>query len=135
MTIDDAIRGLYRAMCFDAGGAPDWKLLSEVLAPDARLVRVNDAGVFAFDPRMFRRDLESMMAAGSLPSFWETELSRDVREFTDIAHVLSVYEARTSRDAGVLFRAVKSIQLFRSAGRWWISALLWRRDARELRPE
>ena len=125
MTIDDAIRGLYRAMCFEAGGAPDWSLLNDVLAPDARLVRVNDDGVFAFDPRTFRRDIEAM----SLPSFWEGELSRDVREFTDIAHVLSIYEARQSRDAAVLFRAVKSIQLFRSGGRWWISALLWRRAA------
>lgn len=130
MTIDDAIRGLYGAMCFDAGGAPDWQLLSEVLAPDARLVRVNDDGVFAFDPRTFRRDIEAMMLSGALPSFWEGELSREVRELTDIAHALSIYEARSSRHADVLFRAVKSIQLFRSVGRWWISALLWRRDAR-----
>lgn len=134
MTIDDAISGLYRAMCFEAGGAPDWKLLSEVLAPGARLVRVNDEGVFAFDPGTFRRDIEAMMASGALPSFWEGELSREVREFTDIAHALSIYEARSSRGADVLFRAVKSIQLFRSGGRWRISALLWRRDAREVRP-
>jgi len=129
MTIDDAIRGLYGAMCFDAGGAPDWALLNDVLAPDARLVRVNDDGVFAFDPRTFRQNIEAMMAAGALPSFWEGEVSRDVREFIDIAHVLSIYEARTSRDADVLFRAVKSIQLFRSGGRWWVSALLWRRES------
>ncbi len=62
MTIDDAIRGLYGAMCFEAGGAPDWNLLSEVLAPDARLVRVNDDGVFAFDPDTFRDSHASSFA-------------------------------------------------------------------------
>ena len=66
-----------------------------------------------------------MMTAGMLPA----ELSREQREFADVAHVLSVYEARTSPEAPPLFRAVKSIQLYRQAGRWWISALLWRRDA------
>ena len=57
MTIDDAITGLYRAMCFEPGGTPDWDLFARVLAPDARLVRVNDDGVFAFDHASFRRDI------------------------------------------------------------------------------
>ncbi|HEX8169960.1 MAG TPA: hypothetical protein VF824_05400 [Thermoanaerobaculia bacterium] len=127
MTLDEAISGLYRALCFDAGDTPDWRLLDEVLAPNARLVRVNEEGVFEFDPRTFRRDLEEKMARGELASFYESEVSRQVQEFNDIAHVLSIYEARVSRDAEVLFRAVKSMQLFQRDGRWSISALLWRR--------
>jgi hypothetical protein len=127
LTLDEAISGLYRALCFDAGDTPDWRLLDEVLAPNARLVRVNEEGVFEFDPRTFRRDLEEKMARGELASFYESEVSRQVQEFNDIAHVLSIYEARVSRDAEVLFRAVKSMQLFQRDGRWSISALLWRR--------
>ncbi|HUR80183.1 MAG TPA: hypothetical protein VM733_05430 [Thermoanaerobaculia bacterium] len=98
-----------------------------MLAPGARLVRVNDDGVFEFDPITFRQDIEKMIASGALPSFWEGELSREAQTFGDVAHVLSIYEGRSSRDAAPLFRAVKSIQLFRREGRWWISALLWRR--------
>lgn len=123
------IRALYRAMCFEAGGQPDWPLLEEVLAPKARLVRVTDAGVFELDPRTFRQDIEAMMAAGALPSFWEAEVSRELQQFGDLAHALSRYEARWTRDGEVLFRAVKSMQLFRREGRWWISALLWQREA------
>ncbi|HET7437661.1 MAG TPA: hypothetical protein VFN10_23350 [Thermoanaerobaculia bacterium] len=133
MTLDGAIHALYAALCFAPGQSPDWNLLANVLAPNARLVRVNDDGVFEFDPRSFRDDLETMMAAGRLPSFWESEVSREVQQFAGIAHVLSIYEARATRDGAVLFRAVKSMQLFERDGRWWISALLWRREGRDFR--
>ncbi|HEX3108449.1 MAG TPA: hypothetical protein VHU41_05080, partial [Thermoanaerobaculia bacterium] len=94
----------------------------------ARLVRVNDDGVFEFDPASFRENLEEMIGSGALTSFWESEVSRDVQDFGDVAHVLSEYETRRTRDGAPLYRAVKSIQLFRRDGRWWISAMIWRRD-------
>lgn len=129
MSIDDVIAAMYASMCFEAGERPDWGRHAEVFAPGARLVRVNDEGVFAFDPAGFREDLEAKISAGVIPSFWEGELERDTRVFGDIAHVLSVYETRASRDAEASGRAVKSIQLFRRDGRWWISAMIWRREA------
>jgi hypothetical protein len=133
MNIDAVITALYDCMCFEVAGRPDWDRLSEILAPGARLVRVNDDGVFEFDPVTFRGNIEEMMASGSLPSFWEGELSREIQDFTDVAHVLSIYEARSSRNAAVLFRAVKSIQLFRRDGRWWINSLLWRSEGPDFR--
>jgi hypothetical protein len=133
MDMDAVIAALYDVMCFDAGGHPDWDRLSNILAPDARLVRVTDDGVFEYNPTTFRRDIERMIASGALPSFWEGELQHSVQQFGDIAHVLSIYEGRSSRNAAVLFRAVKSMQLFRRDGRWCISALLWRREGAGLR--
>jgi len=91
-------------------------------------VRVNDDGVFEFDPASFRKNLEEMIDSGALTSFWESEVSREVQDFGDVAHVLSEYETRRTRDGAPLYRAVKSIQLFRRDGRWWISAMIWRRD-------
>jgi hypothetical protein len=43
-----------------------------------------------------------------------------------------VYEARSAQNAPVLFRAVKSMQLFERNGTWLISAMLWRREGRGL---
>ncbi|HYK00417.1 MAG TPA: hypothetical protein VE974_01585 [Thermoanaerobaculia bacterium] len=128
MTLDDVIREMYRCMCFEAGGRPEWGRWAEVFAPGARLVRVNDEGVFEFDLQSFRVNVEGMIDSGALSSFWEGELWRETREFGDVAHVLSGYETRTCRDGEAAGRAVKSIQLFRRDGRWWISAMLWRRD-------
>lgn len=128
MSIDATIRRMYESMGFEAGGAPDWNAQSEVFAPSARLVRVNDSGVFEFDPQSFRADFERLIASGALPSLWEGELWREVDEFDDVAHVLSAYELRHARDGELICRAIKSIQLFRSGDRWWISAMLWRRE-------
>src|ERR1051326_2385562 len=114
MTLDEVIAAMYASFSFEEGERPNWALQKEIFAPGARLVRVNDDGVFEFDPASFRENLEQMIDSGAMSSFSEREVWRDVKEFGDIAHVLSEYETP-------LFRAVKSIQLFRRDGRWWIS--------------
>ncbi|HEX7137882.1 MAG TPA: hypothetical protein VF219_08555 [Vicinamibacterales bacterium] len=128
MTLDEVISAMYASFSFEEGARPDWKRQEEIFAPGARLVRVNDDGVFEFDPESFRKNLEQMIDSGTLTSFWECEVWREVHEFGDVAHVLSEYETRRTRDGAPLYGAVKSIQLFRRDGRWWISAMIWRRD-------
>src|SRR5947209_1831311 len=113
MSLDETIAAMYTSFSFEVGERPNWALQTEVFAPDARLVRVNDEGVFEFDPLSFRKNLEGMIDSGALTSFSEREVGREVHDFGDVAHVLSEYETP-------LFRAVKSIQLFRRDGRWWI---------------
>lgn len=121
MTLDETIAAMYASYSFEEGTRPNWALQAEIFAPGARLVRVNDDGVFEYDLVSFRKNLEEMIDSGALTSFSEREVWRDVKEFGDVAHVLSEYETP-------LFHAVKSIQLFRRDGRWWISAMIWRRD-------
>jgi hypothetical protein len=133
MTIDDVIGAMYESMCFERGQRPDWKRQAELFAPHARLVRVNDEGVFEFDPGSFRHDLEGKISSGAIASFWEGELRRETKEFGDIAHVLSLYETRPSRGAEPASRALKSIQMFKRSGRWWISAMIWRREGGDFR--
>jgi hypothetical protein len=122
MNIDEIIAAMYASFSFEEGMQPNWALQEEIFAPGARLVRVNDDGVFEFDLASFRRNLQEMIDSGALTSFSERQVRREVHDFGDVAHVLSEYETP-------LFRAVKSIQLFRREGRWWISAMIWRRGA------
>jgi hypothetical protein len=131
--VDRIVDQMYASMSFEAGQRPDWELQANLFADDARLVRVNDEGVFEFNPRTFRKNYEAMIESGQLPSFRETELWRQTHEFGDMAHVLSGYEMRTSRDGECIALAVKSIQLFQENGTWRISAMLWRREGREVR--
>lgn len=132
MTLDRVVGDMYASMSFEAGRRPDWKLQAEIFADHARLVRVNDDGVFEFDPRTFRENYEAMIDSGELRSFRETELWRQTHEFGDIAHVLSGYEMHTSQGGQFIARAVKSIQLFKKNGTWRISAMIWRREGRNL---
>lgn len=132
MTVDRVVDQMYASMSFELGEQPNWELQARIFADNARLVRVNDDGVFEFDPQTFRQNLEGMIESGSIRSFWERELWRQTHEFGDIAHVLSGYEMRTSRDGDLVARAVKSIQLFNRNERWYISAMLWRREGQSV---
>jgi len=129
MNVDAVVDAMYASMSFERGERPDWQRQSEIFAEGARLVRVNDDGVFEFDPRTFRENLEAMIESGALPSFFEREIWRQTHDFGDVAHVLSAYEMRASRDGELVGRAVKSIQLYRQNDRWRISAMIWRRES------
>lgn len=130
MSIDSVIKEMYEMVSFEPGTRPDWSRQPEIFAAGGRLVRVNDDGVFEFGLDSFRQNFESMIDTGVLPSFWEGEIWRKTHQFGDVAHVLSAYEARQTRDGAILNRGVNSIQLFEHEGRWQISAMIWRRDGR-----
>ena len=133
MTLDEIIAEMYDSICFESGERPDWSRQAAIFAPDARMVRVNDDGIFEFDLDSYRVDFEAMIDSGTMPSFWEAELWRETREFGDVAHVLSAYETRRTRAGEVVNRGVNSIQLFRRGDRWWISAMIWRREGRDVK--
>jgi hypothetical protein len=133
MSLDTTIADMYASICFERGERPDWSRQSELFAPGARMVRITDEGVFEFDLSSYRANVESLIDSGQMPSFWEAELWRETHRFGEMAHVLSAYETRASRHGEVLNRGVNSIQLFERDGRWWISAMLWRREGQALR--
>jgi hypothetical protein len=133
MSIDSTIAEMYDSVCFEEGERPDWSRQKEIFAPGARLVRITDEGVFELDLDSYRADIDSLIDAGTFTSFWEGEIWRETRQFGEMAHVLSAYETRSARGGEVLNRGVNSIQLFRRDGRWWVSALLWRREGRAIR--
>ena len=128
--LDSVIAEMYDQVCFEKGQRPDWKRQAEIFAPGARMVRINDSGVFEFDQESYRVNFEAMIDSGEMPSFWEGELWRETRQFGDMAHVLSAYETRRSSGGELMNRGVNSIQLFRRDGRWWISAMIWRREGK-----
>ena len=130
--LDNTIAAMYSGICFERGERPDWTKEDELFAPGARMVRINDDGIFPFDLQSYRKDFDRIIDSGEMPSFWEGELWRETRLFGDMAHVLSAYETRRSREGEVLNRGVNSIQLFRRDGRWWISAMIWRQEGREV---
>ena len=131
--LDAIIAEMYDTVCFENGERPDWRRQEAIFAADARMVRINDSGVFEFDMQSYKENFEAMIDSGEMPTFWEGELWRETREFGDMAHVLSAYETRRTRNGEVLNRGVNSIQLFKRDGRWWISAMIWRREGKNVR--
>ena len=136
--LDRVISEMYEQVSFEPGERPDWKRQREIFAPSARLVRMNDEGIFEFTLDEYERDFEKMIDSGTMPSFWEAEIWRDTFILGNMAHVASAYETRRKRGGEFLNRGVNSIQLFRrekssEPERWWISAMIWRREGAQVR--
>jgi hypothetical protein len=132
--LDSVISEMYAGVCFEKGERPDWSRSAAIFASAARMVRINDGGIFEFNGQeSYQANFDAMIDSGEMPSFWEGELWRETRLFGDMAHVLSAYETRRSRNGDVMNRGVNSIQLFRRDGRWWISAMIWRREGKAIK--
>lgn len=132
--LNAVILEMYDSVCFEEGERPDWSRGAAIFAPGARMVRINDGGVFEFQNQdEYQRNFEAMIDSGEMPSFWEGEIWRETNLFGDMAHVLSAYEIRRSRKGEFMSRGVNSIQLFRRDGDWFISAMIWRREGRDVK--
>jgi hypothetical protein len=133
-SIDVVVTEMYSSVCFEKGERPDWSRSAAIFAPGARMVRINDGGIFEFnDQQEYQKNFDQMIDSGEMPSFWEGEIWRQTQEFGDMAHVLSAYETKRSRDGEFMNRGVNSIQMFRKDGRWFISAMIWRREGNDVK--
>src|SRR5438067_1220487 len=91
---ESIVRAVYEAISGEAG-ARDWARFRSLFAEGARLipVRMTPDGVA---PRVMSVDEYAKQAGGSFEkaAFYESEISRRVETFGNIAHVFSTYEPR-----------------------------------------
>jgi hypothetical protein len=124
--LDEAIRRLYEVISFSEGGTPDWKGMTAVFAPGAKITRVTPEAVDALDLPGFQAMFTELLDCGAVLSFFEFETARRVELFGCVAHVLSAYETKRAPDALTAFgRGINSIQLLWTGDKWSVVSLLW----------
>lgn len=127
-SIEKIVRALYETISGPAGVARNWNRFGSLFFPGARLVRtlIADDGTpraFPMNVREYELDTAEYFRR---ESFYEAEVGRRIDRFGNIAHVLSVYEARHHpEDAKPIRRGINSIQHFHDANRWWIISVIW----------
>lgn len=134
-TIDDAIDAIYRGVSGPAGPR-DALADSVVFHPTARLTRtwVDDRGQPQAKVMTHAEYVEDTAAFFAASDFWECEVGRVVHRLGNLAHVLSVYEARRRPDdPAPERRGVNSVQLFFDGARWWIMNLIWENEREGVR--
>jgi hypothetical protein len=124
-SIDTAIRALYDVISGPAG-TRDWDRFRALFAEGARLIPVRvtpegaSATVLTTDDYVKRAGTNFEKTA-----FYESEVSRRVETFGNIAHVFSTYESRRAPGAKPFARGINSIQLVKDAKGWEVMTILW----------
>ena len=101
--LDSIIAAMYESVCYEKGGHPDWETDEKIFAPGARMVRINDGGVFEFDMKTYRTDFERMISSGSCSA-----ASSAMRR--------SAAARSASMRAAFVFRSIAPSRAFLSAG-------------------
>ena len=110
-------------------GPRDWSRQAKAFTADARQMRtgIDAAGrawIKAMSPADYAKDVTAFFEAND---FFEVEIARRIDVLGNMAHVWSLYEARTAPDdATPERRGVNSIQLYRDPDLGWrIVSMIW----------
>lgn len=117
------------AMISGPAGPRDWSRQRAVFHPQSRQMRtgVDEHGapwIRIMSPAEYEADVTPFFMANP---FFEVEIARRIDLLGNMAHVWSLYEARTAPDdATPERRGINSIQLYRDAGGdWKIISMIW----------
>ena len=137
-TIDGIMRAYYEVVSGPAGAAPD-RARDELLhMPGAHvgLARHTSDGGTAIDMTTLAGYYERHGGVRKAP-FYEWELSRQVRQFGNVAHVWSTFAVGDAPGQAAQRRGVTSLQLYFDGARWWITGWISEeeRPGRAIPPE
>lgn len=124
-SIDSAIKALYDVISGPAG-ARDWARFRTLFADGARLIptRMTPEGPVA--TILTVEDYEKRVTPNfEKNGFYESEVSRRLETFGNIAHAFSTYESRRAPGEKPFARGINSIQLVKSGSGWKIMTVFW----------
>lgn len=132
-SIQSTIDALYEVISGDAGVERDWERFENLFVPEAKLMPTgkNQEGKVVY--RVWSPQEYIDVAGPSLKKdgFFESELSHEIEQFGNIAHVFSTYDSRRTKDGEVFARGINSIQLLNDGNRWWVVSIFWSSENEE----
>ena len=107
-------------------GVRDWARFRSLFAEGGRLVSMRMTAEGAVPNVMTPDDFAKRAGANSEKNaFYESELSRKVETFGNIAHVFSTYESRRAPGEKPFARGINSFQLLKDGKSWKVLTILW----------
>jgi len=138
-SVEAIVAALYDVISGPAGAPRDWDRMRSLFAPEGRMgtVGMRPDGSYALRSLTPEDYIARNSKAFATTGFFESEVTRTVETFGQIAHVFSTYEARHAKDdAKPFMRGINSIQLIHDGKRWYVLNLIWRaEDAKLQLPE
>jgi hypothetical protein len=125
-SIESVVRAVYDVISGPKGVARDWTRFRALFADGARLIPVRVTAEGAAPAVLTVDDFAKRSAAASETNgFYESEVSRRVETFGNIAHVFSTYESRRAAGDKPFARGINSFQLVKDHGSWKVMTILW----------
>jgi hypothetical protein len=125
-TIDGTMKAFYEVVSGAPGAPRQWSRDRSLYIPGVRFVS-NGVGKDG-KPKanvMSHQDFVDGSDAMLKEGFDEREIHRVTERFANIAHVMSTYESRKTKDGPVTARGINSVELYWDGARWWIAAAIW----------
>lgn len=128
-TIQNTVRALFSSFSASSGGKLNRLRLRSLFVPDGRIASAvapepgHPADVVFMTPDQYA-DLSD--AATRKSGFFDKNIANHIQTFGVMAHVYATYESRASpEDKTPMARGIKSIDLLKSGGRWYILQVYW----------
>jgi len=120
------IRAMYECISGPAGER-NWNRLRSLYLDGARLIPTGkrlhqEDSLRAMSIDEWIEDVQDYFAENDV---YETEIMSHMDRFGDIIQAFSTYEVRDKRDSAPINRGIKSFQLLKHEGRWWIVTVVW----------
>ena len=126
-SIDSIIEALYEVISGPAGEQRDWDRFEYLFIEDGRLMPTgqNQQGEVVYRNWGVKEYVERVDQSFLDNGFFELEVSREVEDYRNIAHVFSTYKSMRTEGGEVFARGINSIQLLWDNERWWIVSVFW----------
>lgn len=132
-SIDSITEALYASISGEKGVERDWDRFKNLFIAEAYLMPtgVNEEGKVVYSRWGIDEYIERVDKFFLENGFLEIEISKEVEQFRNIAHVFTTYESRRTKDGDIIARGINSVQLFYDNDRWWIVSVFWSPESSE----
>lgn len=125
-TLDGIVQAYYDVITGPAGEPRQWARDRSLYIPNVRFVATGVAPGGPYAHLMEHQDFVEETDSGFVhQGFFEREIRRLTRQYSNIVQVFSTYEERPTAGGPVTGRGINALQLFWDAERWWIASAIW----------
>lgn len=126
-SIDSIIEALYASISGEKGEERDWDRFRNLFIPEAKLIPtgVNNQGVAGYSAWGVEEYIPRVKPFFLENGFIETEVTKEVQRFRNVAHVFSTYQSKNTSEGEIIARGINSIQLYDDGNRWWVVSVFW----------
>lgn len=128
-SMDAIIKATYETISGGVGVPRQWGRFLALFDPNARLLSPHTDPQTGAVVRVFNGSRQDFVD-GANPvmvrkGFTERELGKTVRQYGNVATVLSSYEGKFASTGKVEARGVNIFTLYNDGSRWWVLSIIW----------